>query len=67
MVEVAVEGQGLERPWRATEQFTILPAVTDDPKAAEVSAVLNKVAAEYYFAAQSRWIAARGFAPDSRP
>jgi predicted transcriptional regulator len=64
LIEEAAGGQGRERPWRAAEQFTDLPAVARDPKVAAASSVLSGVIAEFYFANLRRWLATRDDEPE---
>jgi DNA-binding transcriptional ArsR family regulator len=59
LVEPAEGGQGRERPWRASEQFTDLPSVIDEPKLEAAAGVLNSVIAEYYFESLMRWLEVR--------
>jgi DNA-binding transcriptional ArsR family regulator len=59
LVEPAEGGQGRERPWRASELFTNIPSVIDEPKLEAAAGVLNSVIAEYYFESLARWLEAR--------
>ncbi|WP_031151854.1 winged helix-turn-helix domain-containing protein [Streptomyces xanthophaeus] len=49
LVEVAEGGQGREKPWRATAQFTHWPAYSEDVSVAAASGALNAAVLERYF------------------
>ena len=62
LVEEAEGGRGREKPWRATAQFTDWPEYSDDPEAAD-STALNVALAENYFTKMSHALEQRAALP----
>src|SRR5580700_1294511 len=59
IVEEAGGGTGREKPWRATRSMTDVPAVLDDPEAAEAAGQVRAALAELYFAELTLWLKRR--------
>ena len=59
MAEEAPGGQGRERPWQATAQFTDVPDVADNPEFAAASSLFRSVLAERHFDSLMNWLEAR--------
>jgi hypothetical protein len=59
MAEEAPGGQGRERPWQATAQFTDVPDVADNPEFAAASSLFRSVLAERHFGSLMSWLEAR--------
>ncbi|MGY4920689.1 winged helix-turn-helix domain-containing protein [Streptomyces sp. 900116325] len=49
LVEAAEGGQGREKPWQATAQFTDWPGYSEEPSVAEAVGALNAAVLERYF------------------
>jgi DNA-binding transcriptional ArsR family regulator len=58
MVEPAGGGQGREKPWRATANFTQWSGDSTEPGAAEAAGMLTSFIAERYFEDLRRWLQA---------
>jgi predicted ArsR family transcriptional regulator len=63
LVEDAGGGQGRERPWRATAQFTSWSDVAVDPERTAASTMLSRVVAERYFERVLLWLRRRDREP----
>jgi DNA-binding transcriptional ArsR family regulator len=59
LAEEAPGGQGRERPWQATAQYTDVPEVDDTPEFAAAAGLFRQVLAERYFDSVMRWLDAR--------
>jgi DNA-binding transcriptional ArsR family regulator len=59
IVEEAGGGTGREKPWRATRSMTDVPAVLDDPDAAEAAGQVRAALAELYFDKLTHWLRRR--------
>jgi predicted transcriptional regulator len=64
LVEEAGGGTGREKPWRATAQFTDVPATTDSPEEAAAVGLFFSVLAERYFDGLMNWLEVRGQEPE---
>jgi DNA-binding transcriptional ArsR family regulator len=64
LAEEAQGGQGRERPWQATAQFTDVPELDDSPEFAAASGLFRSVIAERYFESMMRWLEARPDEPE---
>jgi DNA-binding transcriptional ArsR family regulator len=58
MVEEAGGGQGREKPWQATANFTQWSDDSEEPGAAEAAGMLSSFIAERYFEDLRRWLQA---------
>jgi DNA-binding transcriptional ArsR family regulator len=58
LVEEAGGGQGREKPWRATANFTQWSGDSEDPGAAEAAGMLTSFIAERYFEELRLWLQA---------
>ncbi len=63
LVEEAGRGNGRERPWKATAQFTSWPTVASTPELAAAAELFGSVVAERYFEALMRWLATKASEP----
>lgn len=59
LAEEAPGGQGRERPWQATAQYTDVPQLDDTPEFAAAAGLFRQVMAERYFESVMRWLDAR--------
>ncbi|MGW7545689.1 hypothetical protein ACWGKQ_31985 [Streptomyces sp. NPDC054770] len=50
------EGQGREKPWRATAAFTSWPGCATDPEVQEAATALSLAIVERYFTEATRWL-----------
>ena len=64
LAEEASGGQGRERPWQATAQFTAIPELDDTPEFAAAAGLFRSVVAERYFESIMRWLEARPGEPE---
>jgi predicted ArsR family transcriptional regulator len=64
LAEEARGGQGRERPWQATSQFTDVPELDDTPEFAAAAGLFRSVVAERYFESMMRWLEARPNEPE---
>jgi hypothetical protein len=64
LVEEAGGGQGRERPWRATTQFTAWPEASEDPDLAAAGDQLAAVLANRYFEYLLRWLDGKRLEPE---
>ncbi len=64
LAEEAPGGQGRERPWQATAQFTDVPELDDTPEFAAAAGLFRSVVAERYFESMMRWLEARPHEPE---
>jgi DNA-binding transcriptional ArsR family regulator len=63
LVEETGDGEGRERPWRATALYTRLPKVAATPEGAEASHQAYRALAERYFHKVLHWLATRTAEP----
>jgi DNA-binding transcriptional ArsR family regulator len=63
LVEEAEGGQGREKPWQATTQYTNWPGYSEDPSVAEAAGALSLTLVEQYFTEMTRWLERRGSEP----
>jgi predicted ArsR family transcriptional regulator len=56
LVEEAGGGQGRQKPWRATAQFTSWPSAAAAPEAAVAIAAMNSSAAQVYTNLLAQWL-----------
>jgi predicted ArsR family transcriptional regulator len=56
LVEESGGGQGRERPWRATAQYTRWPNVASTPEQEAAAGLLSAVIAERHFEGVMRWL-----------
>lgn len=64
LAEEAQGGQGRERPWQATSQFTDVPELDDTAEFAAAAGLFRSVVAERYFESMMRWLEARPTEPE---
>jgi DNA-binding transcriptional ArsR family regulator len=64
LVEETGDGQGRERPWRATAMYTSWPDYAEDPKVDAAADLLRGVIADQYIASLMRWFEAKPDAPE---
>ncbi|MFF4113536.1 winged helix-turn-helix domain-containing protein [Streptomyces sp. NPDC001714] len=63
LAEQTGEGQGREKPWRATASFTSWPGYTADPEVQEAATALSLAVVERYFTEATRWLENRHTEP----
>ncbi len=63
LAEQTGEGQGREKPWRATSAATSWPGYAADPEVREAATVLSLAVVERYFTEASRWLENRHTEP----
>ncbi|MER5400751.1 helix-turn-helix domain-containing protein [Streptomyces sp. NPDC002599] len=56
LAEQTGEGQGREKPWRATASFTSWPGYAADPEVREAATALSLAVVERYFTEATRWL-----------
>lgn len=56
LAEQTGEGQGREKPWRATPTFTSWPGYAADPEVREAATALSLAVVERYFTEATRWL-----------
>ena len=56
LVEEAGGGQGRQKPWRATAEFTAWPTAAAAPEAAVAIAAMNSTVAQVYTGLLERWL-----------
>ncbi|HEX9063945.1 MAG TPA: helix-turn-helix domain-containing protein, partial [Streptosporangiaceae bacterium] len=64
LAEEAPGGQGRERPWQATAQFTNIPELDDTPEFAAAAGLFRSMITERYFESVMRWLEARPAEPE---
>ncbi|MEV7979872.1 helix-turn-helix domain-containing protein [Streptomyces sp. NPDC086519] len=63
LAEQTGEGQGRQKPWRATTAFTSWPGCTADPEVREAATALSLAVVERYFTEATRWLENRHTEP----
>ncbi|MFD4602009.1 winged helix-turn-helix domain-containing protein [Streptomyces sp. NPDC058464] len=63
LAEQTGEGQGREKPWRATAAFTSWPGHTADPEVREAATALSLAIVERYFTEATHWLERRHTEP----
>ncbi|MFG3287674.1 winged helix-turn-helix domain-containing protein [Streptomyces sp. NPDC048179] len=63
LAEQTGEGQGREKPWRATSAFTSWPGYAADPEVREAATALSLAVVERYFTEATRWLENRHTEP----
>ncbi|MGW0997739.1 winged helix-turn-helix domain-containing protein [Streptomyces sp. NPDC002523] len=63
LAEQTGEGQGREKPWRATSSFTSWPGYAADPEVREAATALSLAVVERYFTEATRWLESRDTEP----
>ncbi|MFF3990968.1 winged helix-turn-helix domain-containing protein [Streptomyces sp. NPDC001797] len=63
LAEQTGEGQGREKPWRATAPSTSWPGYTADPEVQEAATALSLAVVERYFTEATHWLENRYTAP----
>jgi hypothetical protein len=63
LAEQTGQGQGREKPWRATAAFTSWPSHTADPEVREAATALSLAVIERYFTEATHWLENRHTEP----
>src|SRR4051794_9571036 len=63
LAEQTGQGQGREKPWRATAAFTSWPSYTADPEVREAATALSLAVIERYFTEATHWLENRHTEP----
>jgi hypothetical protein len=64
LAEQTGEGQGREKPWRATSASTSWPGYTADPEVQEAATALSLALVERYFTEATHWLEHRHTEPE---